>query len=85
MLFKGFRRVIKFIDFLRRVNPCFRLEHVDVVFAVHHIQIRTAEVFNQLSIFVVRVEDIYFFARHDDVCDDELHQVRFALAGVAKD
>lgn len=58
--FKGFRGVIKFIDFLRRVNPCFRLEHVDVVFAVHHIQIRTAEVFNQLSIFVVRVEDIYF-------------------------
>ena len=64
--------------------PELGFQHIDLVFSAHQVNEAAAQSQTQVFQFMLRVQGDHALAGFQDVDDQVLHQVGFALAGVAQ-
>lgn len=73
------------VGFLFLCRPHPRLQHIDTVSALGQIEVAAAQRLGDFPVLPLRIEAQYPLAAFEDIDEQQLEQVAFALAGVAED
>ncbi|MPN14649.1 hypothetical protein SDC9_161976 [bioreactor metagenome] len=65
--------------------PCLGLQRVDHILAAHEIDEAPIEVFREIHVLMLRVEANHALSGFQNVAEDELEKIAFALSAVSED